>query len=236
MGDRKALLMRLYKAFNDRDVGTLIDAMHPDVDWPNFLEGGRIRGRDALRSYWVEQFNMVQPEASPIDMNELADGRIAVRLHYVIHALDGGGVWTDEITNNTFTFIGDQIARMDWGEAENSVGTTDALIVEFIDRFNKRDVEGAAALLHPEVDWPDVFTPDRLAGRAAVIAMWTEQFEKFSAELTLLEMTPLPHGGRRVRISYEIRRLDGKLFTDEPAVLLFKIRDGLIGRMDAEQA
>jgi len=236
MSERRALLTRLYAAFNDGDVETLIAAMHPDIDWPNFLEGGRIRGRDALRDYWLEQLKLVHPEAEPIEMHEMPGDRVVVRLHYLIRALEGGGVWTDEITNNTFTFEGELIRRMDWGEPEDGVGAADALIVEFLDRFNRKDVAGAGALLHPEVDWPDVFEPKRLAGRQAVEAMWTEQFGKFDAEITLIEMTQLKHGGRRARISYVIRRLDGKLFTEEPAVLIFKLRDGLIGRMDAEQA
>lgn len=236
MSDRKTLLARLYAAFNDRDVGALIASMHPDVSWPNFLEGGRIEGRDALRAYWIDQFKLVTPEASPIEMRELSEDRVFVRLHYVIKALDGGGVWTDEITNNTFTFAGDEILRMDWGEPEDGIGEIDDLIVRFFDLFNRKDVAGAAALLHPDVNWPDVFSADRLVDREAVAAMWTDQFARFDPEITLLEMEPMPHGGRRVRISYVVRTLEGKLFTEEPAVLLFKFRDGLIGRMDAEQA
>lgn len=232
MGDRKALLTRLYAAFNDRDVATLVGGMHPDVSWPNFLEGGRVEGREALTAYWTGQFAMVTPEASPIEMRELPDGRIVVRLHYVIKATEGGGVWTDEITSNTFTFEGDEIIRMDWGEPEDSPGASDALIVALFDAFNARDLDAARALIHPEADWPDVFSEGRLHGRDQILAMWSEQFRQFSPECFLIEMTALPDGRRRVRTNHVVRNLDGKIFTDEQATMTYKFRDGLIARID----
>jgi ketosteroid isomerase-like protein len=227
----------LYKAFNDRDVGTLMDAMHPDVDWPNFLEGGRVRGRDALRQYWSEQFAMVQPEASPIEMLEVSGDRIVVRLHYLIKAMEGGGVWTDEITSNTFTFADDLVLSMDWGEPEDgAVGEPDALLINLFDAYNAKDVEAAGALLHPDVDWPNVMGTDRLHGREAVREMWAQQFLEFDARISLIEMTTLPDGRRKARVSYEIRDLTGKLFTEEPATHTFAFRDGLISWMELERA
>jgi hypothetical protein len=232
MGDRKALLTRLYAAFNDRDVATLVGGMHPDVSWPNFLEGGRVEGREALTRYWAGQFAIVTPEASPIEMLELPDGRIVVRLHYVIKANEGGGVWTDEITSNTFTFAGDEIIRMDWGEPEDSPGASDGLIVALFDAFNARDLEAARALIHPEADWPDVFSEGRLQGREQILAMWSEQFRQFSPECFLIEMTALPDGRRHVRTNHVVRNLDGRVFTDEQATMTYKFRDGLIARLD----
>jgi hypothetical protein len=233
MGDRKALLTRLYKAFNDRNVFTLLEGMHPDVSWPNFLEGGRIEGREALGAYWTGQFAVVAPEASPIEMRELSDGRIYVRLHYLIRAIEGGGIWTDEITNNTFTFDGDGIIRMDWGEPEDGgPGESDSLIIDLFDAFNARDLGAAAALLHPEADWPDVFSTDRLHGREQILAMWSEQLRRFDPEIALLEMTALRDGKRRARVNYVVRNLDGRIFTDEEATMTYKFRDGLIARLD----
>lgn len=233
MPDRKALLLRLYKAFNDRDVGALVDAMHSDVDWPNFLEGGRVRGREALRAYWAGQFAMVAPEASPIEMLELSDDRVFVRLHYVIKALDGGGVWTDEITTNTFTFEDDLIRRMDWGEPEDgAVGEPDTLLINLFDALHNGDIEAAGALVHPDVDWPNIFGGDRIRGREALMAMWDEHITRLRPEVSLLEMIPLPDGRRRVRFNYVARNAQGKVFTDENLTVTFTFRDGAIQRMD----
>jgi hypothetical protein len=41
MNETEALLDRLYDAFNNQDLDTLLASMHPEVDWPNYLEGGR---------------------------------------------------------------------------------------------------------------------------------------------------------------------------------------------------
>ena len=233
MGDRKALLTQLYKAFNDRDVATLVGGMHPEVSWPNFLEGGRVEGRDALTAYWTNQFAIVTPEASPIEMRELADGRVYVRLHYVIRANEGGGIWTDEITNNTFTFEGDSVIRMDWGEPEDGgPGAADALVIALFDAFNARDLDAAKALIHPDADWPDVFSEGRIQGRDQILAMWSQQFRQFSPECFLIEMTALPDGRRRVRTNHVVRNLDGRIFTDEQATMTYKFRDGLIVRID----
>lgn len=233
MGDRKALLTRLYQAFNDRDVVTLVEGMHPDVSWPNFLEGGRVEGREALTAYWTGQFALVTPEASPIEMRELSDGRIYVRLHYLVRAIEGGGIWTDEITNNTFTFEGDEIIRMEWGEPEDGgPGEPDSLVIDLFDAFNARNLSAAAALLHPEADWPDAFGDERLHSRGQILEMWSEQFRRFDPEITLLEMTALRDGKRRARVNYVVRNLDGRIFTDEEATMTYKFRDGLIARLD----
>src|SRR3990167_3315554 len=98
MGDHQALLTRLYEAFNRKDIEAVVAALHPDVDWPDLLDGGRVRGRDAVRDYWKRQFAIISPEATPIEFDERPDGRMAVKIHYVARAADGGGLWTDEVT------------------------------------------------------------------------------------------------------------------------------------------
>lgn len=113
MGDRRVLLEAMYAAFNQKDLDGLLAGLHPDIDWPNFLAGGRIKGVEALRTYWAEQFEIIDPEASPISYETLPGDQIRVKLHYMIRAR-AGGIWTDEILFNTFTFDGDRVVRMDW--------------------------------------------------------------------------------------------------------------------------
>jgi hypothetical protein len=64
------LLRSVYAAFNARDVEAVIEVMHPEVDWPNVWEGGRVAGPDAVREYWTRQFaaisGRVDPRASPM--------------------------------------------------------------------------------------------------------------------------------------------------------------------------
>ena len=55
----------LYRAFNEREIDAVLDVMHPDVDWPNAWEGGRVHGREAVRAYWTRQFEEISGQVEP---------------------------------------------------------------------------------------------------------------------------------------------------------------------------
>jgi hypothetical protein len=61
------LLERTYAAFNARDVEAVLAAMHPDVDWPNGMEGGRVLGHAAVRAYWIRQWGLIDPRVDRED-------------------------------------------------------------------------------------------------------------------------------------------------------------------------
>jgi ketosteroid isomerase-like protein len=42
--EAEAMLRRMYAAFDARDVEAVAEVLHPDVDWPNAWEGGRVAG------------------------------------------------------------------------------------------------------------------------------------------------------------------------------------------------
>jgi len=83
------LLRKIYAAFNRREIETVLAVMHPDVDWPNGMEGGRVRGTDAVRKYWTRQFSMVNSRVEPESFNTDPDGRIAINVHQVVHDHEG---------------------------------------------------------------------------------------------------------------------------------------------------
>ena len=53
------ILRRAYEAFNARDIEAVLVLMHPEVDWPNGMEGGRVRGHAGVREYWQRQFGTI---------------------------------------------------------------------------------------------------------------------------------------------------------------------------------
>jgi hypothetical protein len=57
--------------------------MHPDVDWPNGMDGGRVQGHDAVREYWTRQWRSVDPHVTPVRF-VAEDGRIVVDVRQVI--------------------------------------------------------------------------------------------------------------------------------------------------------
>src|SRR5439155_505574 len=61
----RELLVKTYAAFNARDVDATLAAMHPDVDWPDGMEGGRVRGHPAVRDYWTRQWSRIDPHVEP---------------------------------------------------------------------------------------------------------------------------------------------------------------------------
>lgn len=83
------LLTQAYKAFNTRDLDTTLLLMHPDVDWPNGMEGGRVHGHGGVREYWTRQWGMIDPHVEPrgFAMDEM--GRTVVDVHAVVRDLEG---------------------------------------------------------------------------------------------------------------------------------------------------
>lgn len=113
MADKKALLISLYDAISRQDVDGVLSLMHPDVDWPDTLDGGRIHGLAAMRDYWTRQFALIRVSTALIDYVENADGTIATRVTYTRFAADGR-LWDDQVAGNIFRFEGDRILRGDW--------------------------------------------------------------------------------------------------------------------------
>jgi ketosteroid isomerase-like protein len=106
------LLRQLYADFNARDIEAVIGHMHPDVDWPNGWEGGRVHGHAGVRDYWTRQFAATDGTVEPIRITEAEDGRIAVEVHQTVRDLEGN-VQSDGLVNHVYTFRDGLIERMD---------------------------------------------------------------------------------------------------------------------------
>jgi ketosteroid isomerase-like protein len=85
----EALLRRTYAAFNARDVEAVIAVLHPDVDWPNAWEGGRLHGHAAVRSYWARQFEAIDGRVEPQGFTLAPDGRVVTDVHQVVRDRTG---------------------------------------------------------------------------------------------------------------------------------------------------
>jgi ketosteroid isomerase-like protein len=110
------LLRRAYIAFNGRDIDGALALMHPDVDWPNGWEGGRVHGRAAVRDYWTRQFAAIDPRAEPLGFADAGEGRVAVEVHQVVRALDGA-LLADARVRHTYAIEGGLVRRMEIDEA-----------------------------------------------------------------------------------------------------------------------
>jgi PhnB protein len=102
----------LYDAFNARDVDAILAALAHDVDWPNAWEGGRIRGREAIRAYWARQWAAIDPHVEAEAIAPLPDGRVAVEVHQTVRDLDGQ-VLSDSRVRHVYELRGGLVTRMD---------------------------------------------------------------------------------------------------------------------------
>ena len=55
MANTPALIAQAYSAFNHRDIDSALALMSENVSWPRASEGGRVVGKEEIRSYWTRQ-------------------------------------------------------------------------------------------------------------------------------------------------------------------------------------
>jgi ketosteroid isomerase-like protein len=97
-------LRRTYRAFNNREIEAVLDLIHPEVDWPNAWEGGRVVGRDAVRDYWTRQFAEISSNVEPESFTTEPDGAVTVEVHQVVHDAKSGDLLTDSRVRHRYWF------------------------------------------------------------------------------------------------------------------------------------
>ena len=85
----RELLIAAYTNFNARAIDAVLDTMHPDVDWSNGMEGGRVHGHQGVREYWTRQWGMIDPHVEPVGFKTDEAGTTTVSVHQVVRSLDG---------------------------------------------------------------------------------------------------------------------------------------------------
>ncbi len=121
MAGHKRFLRELYVAFNARDLDAALAGMHPDVDWPNAFEGGRVHGHAAVRAYWTRQFTLVDPRVVPEGFDVDAEGRTVVDVHQVVRDPDGN-LLADTRLEHVYTLRDGLVERMDVRDPEAATG------------------------------------------------------------------------------------------------------------------
>jgi ketosteroid isomerase-like protein len=128
-GVSEELLRRAYAAFNARDLDAALALMHPEVDWPNAVEGGRVHGHREVRAYWEGQFETFDPQVEPeriVDEN----GRLVVAVHQVVRSPDGE-LLADQRVRHLYTLREGLIGRME----------IDPYELEFEDTFDEPSLD-----------------------------------------------------------------------------------------------
>src|SRR5215210_2990485 len=113
VGEPEPVLRSAYQAFNDRDIDAALELMHPDVDWPNAWEGGRVRGRAAVREYWERQFAAISSDVQPERFTSEPDGSVTVDVHQVVRDPRTRELLSDSRVRHRYRLEAGLILRMD---------------------------------------------------------------------------------------------------------------------------
>jgi len=117
--DKKALMAKIYAAFNKRDIDGTLAFMSENVDWPKSSEGGRVVGKKDIRAYWTRQWTEFNPHVEPIEVIVREDDKTDVKVHQLVKSLDGE-VLSDQDVWHIYTIKNGLIERMDISEKEPS--------------------------------------------------------------------------------------------------------------------
>jgi len=95
------VLLAAYEAFNSRDVESVLATMHPDVVWPNGMDGGHVHGHGGVRDYWTRQWSGIDPHVEPLRFEADDAGRIVVEVHQVVGDR-AGTVMADRVVHHVY--------------------------------------------------------------------------------------------------------------------------------------
>lgn len=87
--------------------------MDENVDWPNAWEGGRVRGRDAVRDYWQRQFESISSEVVPEGFEYHSNGEVTVLVRQVVHDAESGAKLSENQVQHRYRIEDGLIVRMD---------------------------------------------------------------------------------------------------------------------------
>ena len=107
-----------------------------------------------------------------------------------------------------------------------------ALIAQVYSAFNRRDIDGALAVMSEKVDWPKASEGGRVIGKEEIRAYWTLQWAEFNPHVEPIEETDNEAGRTGVKVHQLVKNLNGDILSDQTLLHVFTAANGLIERMD----
>src|ERR1700742_4196406 len=109
---------------------------------------------------------------------------------------------------------------------------TKTLIEQAYSAFNKRDIDGALALMTENVSWPKASEGGRVVGKEEIRAYWTRQWGEFDPHVEPLAINYGDGGKIRVTVHQLVKSLQGDVLSDSEVLHVFTMSNGLIAAMD----
>jgi hypothetical protein len=109
---------------------------------------------------------------------------------------------------------------------------TKNVIVQAYSAFNRRDIDGALALMTEDVSWPKASEGGKVVGKEEIRAYWTRQWGEFDGHVEPLEITDEDGGKIRVKVHQLVKNLQGDVLWDGEVLHVFTVHSGRIAAMD----
>ncbi|MEZ0542808.1 nuclear transport factor 2 family protein [Fibrella arboris] len=109
------------------------------------------------------------------------------------------------------------------------------LLKEAYLNFNQRHIDGALALMQPDVEWPNGMEGGYVYGHQGIRAYWTRQWTLINPHVEPLSFTVDDDGRVRTEVHQFIKDLSGTILIDETVYHVYTIENGLIRRMAIER-
>ena len=119
---------------------------------------------------------------------------------------------------------------------EDVLANTQMLIAEAYSAFNRRDIDGALALMSENVSWPKASEGGRVVGKEEVRAYWTHQWKEFDPHVEPVDVIDLEGGKTDVKVHQLVKTLSGDVLSDADVWHVYTIANGLIERMDLRES
>ena len=98
--------------------------------------------------------------------------------------------------------------------------------------FNKRDIDGALALMADDVTWPKASEGGKVVGKEEIRAYWMRQWSEFDPHVEPLAITNEDADRVLVRVHQVVKSLQGEILSDSEVLHVFTINSGLILAMN----
>jgi ketosteroid isomerase-like protein len=98
--------------------------------------------------------------------------------------------------------------------------------------FNARDIDGALASMHADVEWPNGWEGGVVRGHAAVRHYWTRQWEVIDPTVEPVAFGADEDGRIVVEVRQIVRDREGRLLSDGVVQHVYRIENGLVRSME----
>jgi len=98
--------------------------------------------------------------------------------------------------------------------------------------FNGRDIDGALAGMHADVEWPNGWEGGVVRGHDEVRAYWSRQWEAIDPKVEPIGFTAEADGRIAVEVRQTVRDHAGQLLREDVVEHVYRIEDGLVRSME----